>query len=71
MCDCITRINELLAPRNGRLILTFTLTDGLSDFPTIEIEKIAPRGKKPPRVMPTFCPFCGEKYATESEGGVE
>lgn len=66
MCNCADEINEDLKPRNARLAFGFSLNRGtgaLNVAPAlIETEKIAPRGKKPPTVMATFCPFCGVKY---------
>lgn len=62
MCDCRTKIDEKLAPRNARLAFGFTLGDGSMDLtpPLIATEKLAPRGKKPPILFASFCPFCGE-----------
>lgn len=65
MCDCIKSMNEKLAVMNGRLTITFGFPHdaGLSQaYPTIEVEKIKPRGQRPPIALPTYCPFCGEKY---------
>lgn len=73
MCDCIKEIDVLLAEKNGRLGLTIRIHEGLMQgVPTILVEKCEPRGKKPPAMLPSYCPFCGEKYpgrdnAPESE----
>ena len=32
---------------------------------TLVVEKIAPRGKRPATMLPTFCPFCGHRYRPE------
>jgi len=72
MCECITDINQKLAPQNARLSLTITfMGPGLSEYPHIAIEKIdrSKRGKIPTCFIPTFCPFCGEKYTQETEAG--
>jgi hypothetical protein len=71
MCDCRKRINESLAPKNARLAYGFTIGNGAMDIspPLIELEKIAPRGKKPPILMATFCPFCGEKLSSDENRG--
>lgn len=73
MCNCIRRINGLMAERNGRLVLGFVHQDTrLRAMPVVWVEKINPRGKRPASLAPSFCPFCGEKYpntdcAPESE----
>lgn len=68
MCNCMTDIDNMLKEHNGRLCATIALAGNMPVYPTIMVEKIVPRGKKPPAVVPTFCPFCGEKYAkTEAE----
>ncbi len=74
MCDCHAKIDAKLAPLNGKLATAFTFKErgsgkrssaGLTLL--MWVEKIAPRGKKPPHVMPTFCPFCGKKTGDTSE----
>lgn len=64
MCECRKRMNEKLAPLNARLAFGFTFGGGHMDLspPMIETERLKPRGKKPPIILATFCPFCGEKY---------
>jgi hypothetical protein len=62
MCDCATKVNELLVKERGcRLGITTNLSTGKSRV-AIKIEPIA--GIKMPKVniFRTFCPFCGEKY---------
>lgn len=68
MCNCATEINAELAQRNGRLVNGFSLGKGeMEFFPVmIEVEKMNTRGKKPPRVLASFCPFCGEKYRKDA-----
>lgn len=70
MCDCRTRIDEKLAPRNARLAFGFTLGNASMDVtpPLITVEKLAPRGKKPPWLFASFCPFCGEDLRKGEDG---
>lgn len=64
MCTCHSDIDAKLAPLNGRLATGFTATDhALGLTMLLQVEKINSRGKKPPQVLPTFCPFCGEKLS--------
>lgn len=67
MCDCRKRIDEKLASLNGKLATGFCFTPRGSAQLTLlmQVEKIKPRGKKPPHVLPTFCPFCGEKIKAD------
>lgn len=74
MCDCVNQMNALLAEKNGRLesVLGFG-NGGMSSHLHIGIEKINKRGQRPPCVIPTYCPFCGEKadVTTASKGGAD
>jgi hypothetical protein len=67
-CDCITRIDEKLAEQNFALDVAFLLGKDLSlSATTLSVgthwkdssKKV--RGKKPPTIVVTFCPFCGKK----------
>ena len=71
-CDCIERIDEKLAQQNFELDVSFLLGKDLSMSSTVlsvgthwkdSAKKI--RGKKPPTIVVTFCPFCGKKAAQE------
>ena len=68
MCDCIKTINEKLVPQNARLSLIICFGGDISEYPSIPLEKIdkSKRDKIPTNFIPTFCPFCGEKYAKEA-----
>lgn len=73
-CGCITAVDESLKDHNTRLAVTFMLDRGrtaMRVLPTIAVEKVEPRGKRPTTVIPTFCPFCGIRYRlqpTPTEG---
>lgn len=67
-CDCIAGIDEKLAGQNFALDTSFLLGEDLSlSAITLSIgthwkdpsKKV--RGKKPPTIIVTFCPFCGKK----------
>ena len=59
MCTCISKVNEKLAEYNGMLEFNF-----LADPPRamVSVCKAKSRGKKPPLMEATFCPFCGDRY---------
>lgn len=59
-CDCIETINAKISEVNGRLGMVFSMTGEV--YPSILVEKIKPRGQRPPIAVPTFCPFCGVRY---------
>lgn len=66
MCDCLTKTEELLKPKNTRLGVAFIVTNEneMVVRPLILTEQIEKgRGKgKAVNMLPSFCPFCGTKY---------
>ncbi len=73
-CDCIQRIDEKLAEQNYALDTSFLLSKNLSLTAVMlsvcthwkdSTKKI--RGKKPPTIIVTFCPFCGKKAAEDDD----
>lgn len=73
-CDCIKRINDQLAEQNFALDTSFLLGKNLSlSAVTLSVgthwkdpsKKV--RGKKPPTIVITFCPFCGKKANDDKE----
>lgn len=62
MCDCITKVNELMVKeRKVRLLTTTNLTTGLSKV-QVPIEALPGTKKHKIYLLPVYCPFCGEKY---------
>ncbi len=65
-CNCIDNMEPLLAEHNTRLVVTFGFPrDDRPAFvrPKLSTEKIEPRKRVGPVIaVPTFCPFCGERY---------
>lgn len=68
-CDCIDKVNALLAPKNTRLTEPLFVLHGIRRGPYlfVETEQIEKgRGKKKATSMfASHCPFCGEKYDTD------
>ena len=68
-CDCVKKMNKMLAPRGYRLPVVLNLGKTSSGwFLYIPVEKLASfegRRKSPPNVIPNFCPFCGVKIDYE------
>ena len=63
-CDCITRVNEMLAEQNLELDSNFMFPKmnqelSISTHWKDPTKKV--RGKKPTTILVTFCPFCGVK----------
>lgn len=72
MCDCREAVNKRLAFSNARIATGFVLNtkdDGPiagMDLapPMIALEKIDEKKRgKPPTLLATCCPFCGERYS--------
>jgi hypothetical protein len=57
-CSCIGEIDETLKPYGHALVTT------MFGEPKVCIETYRERkgAKKPPKVLASFCPFCGAKY---------
>jgi hypothetical protein len=58
----------MLAPRNTRLSLAMFFDGPVKVKPVIETERIEKGRGKPKAVsfLPSFCPFCGEKYPSDA-----
>ena len=68
-CDCLETANKLLAEHNTKLSETIALSRDRSEgyvTVTLATEKVAPRGKRPVVMAPTFCPLCGVRYRPEA-----
>lgn len=57
MCGCIETITADLKSKNGELLTTLFGTPRIIISPG----KVG-RGKKPPYLLASYCPFCGEQY---------
>lgn len=72
-CECIVQMNAALAPRNARLAQSILLRDGqmIGSPVIIAVEKLNTAKKASlPRLMATYCPFCGQKYGDGAALGV-
>jgi hypothetical protein len=76
-CNCVAEFNAKLREHNTRIVETIGIPrDGSPMFtrPTIRTEKVESRKRVGPAIaVPTFCPFCGNRYEPEpvapAEGG--
>jgi len=65
MCDCIQKTNEMLREHNARLVSTMFRNP---DVVIVTTEKIDSKKRgKPPIMLASNCPFCGENYAKPGE----
>lgn len=69
MCNCATRMNELLKPHNYALCRN--LLEGDNAPALVEVYKIETKKRTQSiSCVATFCPFCGEKYPERKARGV-
>jgi len=70
MCDCAAKVNERLAESNTALSETSLInmkTGAIRQSLIVKTERLSrdkPRSKVK-TVLPSFCPFCGERYKPE------
>jgi hypothetical protein len=65
MCNCIELIDRKLldAGHNTRISTTLNFMTGV-EYAAIKTEKVDDKiRKKPIAAIPTFCPWCAERYA--------
>ena len=67
-CQCIEKTNEALAKHNTQLDVNWQQIDGTLvttiALSTSVVEKR--RGARPVRMLPNYCPICGQRYQKES-----
>ena len=63
MCDCVKKVNTALAEKNGRLSMTYIVSDdnSLSRVMVVKTERTDGKRAAAPLVVASYCPFCGEK----------
>lgn len=64
-CDCINHVNGLLSEQNTQLVATIFGEPRKVVVETVKIDS-KKRGR-PPAMLASYCPFCGEEYA-KAEG---
>lgn len=65
-CDCVTMVNEKMAEagQNQRIVASLgIITRDFVARAVVETEKVdSSRRNRPPRLVATYCPFCGVEY---------
>lgn len=68
-CDCISKVDAMLAAKNTKLSPALIFSTPVRVVVTLGTEvKEKKRGARPVSMLPTFCPFCGERYVPAAEG---
>lgn len=61
-CECIKSMDAMLLEHNARVVCTLGLF-GTPQKVSLEVEKADEKKRgRPPRLIASFCPFCGTKY---------
>lgn len=61
-CTCIADVNKDLAEHNGQIVCTMFGTSK-AIVSTYKLDE--KRRGKPPIMVASYCPFCGERYALD------
>lgn len=63
MCNCIAEMNAKLQEHNGGIVHTMFLHPARA---VVEVYRLKTgRGtRRPPKVIASFCPFCGDEYGS-------
>lgn len=64
MCNCVEKMDSMLAEHNGRVARAVQITEslGLLARTVVKTEKVdITKRKAIPTLMATYCPFCGER----------
>jgi hypothetical protein len=70
MCNCLKKVNGMLA-REGEELLTVHLPeDPATLYPTLVVVPLSGNAYRKP-FMPTFCPFCGKPYDPDHDAAQE
>ncbi len=65
MCNCIDIVNEKLKEKNTKIGITFSLFGGPIRVGLLTVKLDRKARQKPVTMLPTFFPFCGERYEKE------
>jgi hypothetical protein len=69
-CGCRKRWNDALA-KEGPYEVGWAFTFGGEQFTLVKVDLRAgekkPRGKSPPNLIASYCPFCGVKWPSKKE----
>lgn len=65
MCECHVNMNAVLKEHNAELMSNMLSKDFRAVISTYKVEE-KKRTKKPPYILASYCPFCGEKYQVEA-----
>lgn len=61
-CSCVAMFNAKLADYNAALVTTMFHTPERVCIETYKLDA-KKRGSRPPKILASFCPFCGQDYA--------
>lgn len=63
-CECVKEFDAYLAPHNGKIATGFLYEKNVLKLTYfVATEKLDTKKRKDiPRVVMTYCPFCGVKY---------
>jgi hypothetical protein len=68
MCNCNSELNAKLAEHNAAIVTTMFSTPTRVCIETYKVDDKKRGFRPPPKVLASYCPFCGGHYGPEAEG---
>lgn len=65
-CKCNETVDELLAEHNSQLVTTLGFGGAPCRVVLLTEKRIVKKRWQPPRMLASYCPFCGVRYVPDT-----